>query len=393
MIFIFRIIPLFCVFAMMLDQVRAQDVTAYSNPEEGFALMRSYAEKADYDAAKQLGYSLLEEQKDYHDVALYLARVHGWEGSFDSAYMVLDTVISRAPELSDAYLTCVDLAYWDNNWDRFEDCAEKALELGQDSLAVMEKYRLFQQQRDMRTDHTEAILHFSYDHFSDPYLRNWIMMTAGFQVPIKPVLLIPYVNAGYNVGSSDVSSDLQINLDAYVTLGKKNYAMAGYGFSPDGETNYLPVHRAAAEFWQILPKGFGLSAGARYFYWKEPFTFLTFTAEKYAGKYWFSFRNYLFFKDYGVSGSYYLSGRRYFATRFDHLTLTVGYGTAPDEPVTVITDLDRMSAVSGRIEYSKQFGKVIRMILGFGYAYEEYFDEEYRNRWNVKAGCNFRLGK
>jgi YaiO family outer membrane protein len=393
MIYALRVTLMFCIFAVIPDQLRAQDINAYGSLEEGFALMRSYAEKENYEAAKHLGYLLLEEQQDYYDVALYLARVHGWEGSFDSAYMVIDTVISQAPELSEAYLTCVDLAYWDNNWNRFEDCAEKALELGQDSLAIMEKYRLVKHHRDISTDRPEAFLYFSDDHFSVPYNRHWIMMTAGFQVPLKPVLLIPYLNAGFDAGSSSASTDLQINLDTYVTLGKKNYAMAGYGFSPNGEVNYLPNHRAAAEIWQVLPKGFGVSAGVRYFYWQEPFTFLTFTAEKYAGNYWFSLRNYLFLKDYGVSGSYFLSGRRYFASRFDHLTLTVGYGTAPDEPVTVVSDLDRMNAVSGRIDYSKQFGRVIRMILGFGYSYEEYTDQEYRNRMNIKAGCNFRLGR
>ena len=100
------------------------------------------------------------------------------------------------------------------------------------------------------------------------------------------------------------------------------------------------MHRAAAEIWQTLPRGFSLSAGVRYFYWDQSFTFLTFSAEKYAGNYWFSLRNYLFFKDYGVSASWYLSARRYFATRYDHLTITLGYGTAPDEPVVVVSDLD-----------------------------------------------------
>lgn len=393
MIFKFRIILVLCLFALTPGLLLAQEDGSYSNPEEGFALMQSYAETADYEAAKQLGHSLLQEQEGYYDVALYLARIYGWQGIFDSAYSIIDTVISQAPDLSEAYLTCVDLAYWDNNRERFDNCAEKALELGQDSMAIMEKYRLFEIQRINRTDHTEAILHFSYDHFTEPYLRNWLMMTAGFQFPVKPLLLIPYVNAGYNAGDLDASFDFQINLDAYITLGKRNYAMLGYGYSPDGDINYLPVHRAAAEIWQILPRGFGLSAGLRYFYWQEDFLFYTFTVEKYAGKFWFSLRNYLFFKDYGASGSYYLSARRYFATRFDHLTLIAGYGTAPDEPITVVSDLDRMSAVSGRIELSKQLGSVVRMILGFGYSYEEYANEIYRDRFQMNAGLNFRLGK
>ena len=153
------------------------------------------------------------------------------------------------------------------------------------------------------------------------------------------------------------------------------------------------MHRAAAEIWQALPKGFGISAGVRYFYWDENFTFLTFSAEKYAGDWWFSFRNYLFFKDVGLRGSYYLSGRRYFASKYDHLTLTLGYGAAPDEPVLVVTDLDRLNALSCRLEYSRQVTALVRMRAMAGYSYEEYDDQAYRNRIALQLGCYIMIKK
>jgi YaiO family outer membrane protein len=139
--------------------------------------------------------------------------------------------------------------------------------------------------------------------------------------------------------------------------------------------------------------GFGISAGLRYFYWDQNFTFLTFSAEKYAGNYWFSFRNYLFFKDYGVSGSYYLTARRYFKTKFDYLSLTLGYGTAPDEPIDVISDLERLNAVSGRIELSKKLTPGIRLFTMLGYAWEEYADQEYRSRIDLRLGAYFVIKK
>ncbi len=372
--------------------LQAQELTKYANPEQGFELMRQLATDGDYSRAKQVGYKILEEQEDYHDVALYLARIHGWESAYDSAYLVLDEVILKEPELFEAYQTCVDLAYWENNRSRLEDCAEKALELKPGSEEILEKLSMAAQQNDLQVKQPEVFLHYSYDHFSVPYVRNWHMLSAGGQIPFKYGTLIPYINGGYHAGST-TSTDVQFNLDAYLTLGKKNYALLGYGFSPNGEINYLPLHRAAAEIWQTLPKGFGVSAGMRYFYWDSHFTFLTFSAEKYAGNYWFSFRNYLFFKELGVSGSYYLTGRRYFASKYDHLTLTLGYGTAPDEPLLVVTDLDRLNAVTCRIEYSKQLSPVVRMIAMLGYGYEEYVDQDYRNRFDMKLGCYFRIGK
>jgi len=376
-----------------LVQPYAQDVLHQSDPEKEFARMRELAGTGNYNDAKQIGYKLLEENEQYHDVALYLARIHGWESSFDSAYMVLDRVMEMEPGLYEAYATCVDLAYWENNLERLESCAGLATELEPDSAGAFDSYILALKQGPPQSKQTELFTYYSYDHFSVPYVRNWHMLTLGGEIPIKYGTLIPSMNGGYMAGGNSPATDLQFNLDAYLILGKLNYALLAYGFSPNGELNYFPGHRAAAELWQALPLGFGVSAGLRYFYWDQNFTFLTFSAEKYAGNYWFSFRNYLFFKDYGVSGSYYLSARRYFATKFDYLTLTLGYGTAPDEPIFVISDLDRLNAVSGRIEFSKKITPGVRLITMVGYAWEEYADQEYRSRIDMRLGAYFVIKK
>ena len=376
-----------------LIQPKAQDTLFQNDPEKEFAQMRELAAAGDYSDAKQIGYKLLEENEAYHDVALYLARILGWESNFDSAYIVIDRIIEMEPGLYEAYATCVDLAYWENNLEKMESCAGSATELEPDSAGVFDRYVVALQQGKSPSDKTELFGYYSYDHFSKPYVRNWHMLTAGGEIPFKYGKLIPSVNGGYMAGGSSPATDLQLNLDAYLTLGKTTYALAAYGFSPNGELNYFPGHRAAAEVWQALPKGFGISAGLRYFYWDQNFTFLTFSAEKYAGNYWFSFRNYLFFKDYGVSGSYYLSARRYFDTRFNYLTLTLGYGTAPDEPISVISDLERLNAVSGRLEFSKKLTPGIRGVAMVGYAWEEYADQEYRSRIDMRLGAYFVIKK
>jgi YaiO family outer membrane protein len=377
-----------------LVRLYAQGNQHLGDPEKEFARMQELAVAGDYDAAKEIGYDLLEANEAYHDVSLYLARVHGWESSFDSAYVLLNRVMEMEPELYEAYATCADLAYWENNLERLEDCAGRAAEIEPDSAGVYDSYILALQQKPKQSGQTELFGIYSFDHFSEPYVRNWHMITAGAELPFGFGTLIPYLNLGYQGGaSSSPASDVQFNLDAYLTLGKLTYALLAFGFSPDGQLNYFPGQRAAAELWQGLPLGFGISAGMRYFYWDQSFTFLTFSAEKYAGNYWFCFRNYLFFKDYGVSGSYYLTARRYFKTKFDYVSLTVGYGTAPDEPIDVISDLERLNAVSGRIEFSKKITPDIRLISMLGYAWEEYADQEYRNRYDFRLGAYFVIKK
>lgn len=386
--FFFIIILVTC----SLVQIFAQD-DQLSKPESEFARMRGLAGSGDYAAAKKIGHELLEENADYFDVALYLARVYGWGKSFDTAYMILDEVIEKAPELYEAYETCADLAYWDNNMERLDSCAAQAAEIQPDSAGAFERYKVALLQSRPQPKEPEIFAFYSYDHFSVPYVRNWHMLTAGGEIPFKYGTLIPSLNGGYLAGAEAPATDLQINLDAYLNFGRTTYALLGYGFSPNGSVDYFPGHRAAAEVWQSLPLGFALSAGMRYFYWDQNFTFLTFSAEKYAGNYWFSFRNYLFFKDYGVSGSYYLSARRYFETKYDYLMLTVGYGTAPDEPIDVISDLERLNAATARIEFSKKITPAIRLLSMVGYAWEEYADQEYRNRFDLRVGAYFAIKK
>lgn len=377
-----------------LLKLPAQETQQAPDPEQEFERMRGYAVAGEYEAAKQIGYGLLRDYESYHDVALYLARVHGWGSEFDSAYVLVERVMEAEPELYEAYATCADLAYWENNLDKLEDCAARAVEIAPDSAGSFDNYVTALKQKPTRIRGNELFGFYSFDHFSKPYIRNWHMLTAGAELPFKSGVFIPYVNAGYQAGTTNnPASDVQLNIDAYLTLSRLNYVLLGVGFSPDGALNYFPGQRLAAEIWQALPKGFGLSVGLRYFYWDQTFTFLTFSAEKYAGNYWFSLRNYLFFKDYGVSASYYLTARRYFKNSLDYLSLTLGYGTAPDEPIDVISDLDRLSAISGRVELSRRITPGIRLMGMLGYAWEEYFDQEYRSRYDFRLGAYFALNK
>lgn len=380
---------------------------SYGNPEEGYALMRDYAGRESYDTAKIIAYDLLMQNPAYHDVSLSLARLYGWEGNFDSAYRVVDRVLEGNPDLFEAYTTCTDLAYWNNDWERLESCKASALELDSSAAPFFSRYVFEDEQI---TDTTAMISGaavavtdkenpwtlfglYTYDHFSQPYVRNWHLLTMGGEKQLGIFTLIPSLNLGYSAGTASPSTDLQLNIDSYVTLGKLNYAMLGYGFSPNGSLNYFPGHRAAAEIWQTLPEGFGISAGMRYFYWSDHFTFLTFSLEKYLGNYMFTFRNYMFFKDNGISGSYFLSARRYFATAEDHLTFTLGYGTAPDEPILVPTDFVGLNALSFRLQYSKALSPVLRLQALVGYSWEEYQPEVNRHRIDFSIGAFYKLGK
>ena len=383
---------LFLVVLMYTEAVRAQiqDVP-YRDPEERFQKMRNEAASGHYVQAKRLALDLLEDDPGYFDVTLYLARIYGWEGKFDSAYAILEPLPEGAGARMEAYRTLIDLAYWKNDWRSMAAYARTAMALVPDSAIFREKYLLARKLLATGESFPEIFTGYSFDHFRDPYTRNWHMATLGGLIPAGPAKILPSIHFGYLAGSRVPSTDLQLNGDLYLNLGKRNYIMAGYGFSPGTEARLFPRHRAALEAWQVLPAGFGLSAGTRFFYWDRPFTFLTFSGEKYAGAYWFSLRNYLFFKDYGVSGSYYLTARRYLRQPLNYISATLGYGTAPDEPLTIVADLERLRAASVRLGYSWQFRYNMRMEGSAGYAREEYEVSQRRDRLDLRITLFFRL--
>jgi YaiO family outer membrane protein len=391
----------------------------YENPEEGFALMRTAASEGDYSSAKKIGMQLLEENPDYFDVSIYLARVYGWNSQFDSAFAIIEDVIGKTTQLPDAYMAYVDLCYWQNDWEKLKLVADEAIKVtGSDDVRSRYALALYhtgeihqaishadtvlghdpvnQLALDVRRlsmleyDRFELFGHYSFDHFREPYYRRWHMFTAGMVYPFSSGKLIPYINAGTNAGGDTfkASSDLQFNLETYIILTKKNYLLAGYGIS---RGNFLPSHRAILDIWQILPAGFAVSAGARYFYGDSHFVFWDAGVEKYTGNFWLSLKNYLFYKDYGISSSHYFTARRYFKSNYDYLSLTAGYGTAPDEPVVVISDLDRLNATLLRVDLSKQVHSSIRLFFSFGYAYEEYANRCFRHRFNLSMGSYFKM--
>jgi YaiO family outer membrane protein len=380
-----------CVWMLHVPTWAQESDSSYNTPEEGFALMRQQAADLEYSSAKQTGFQLLEENPAYHDVSLYLARIYGWESSYDSAYVILDKVIEEDSTLLEAYLVGVDLAYWENDWDKLESYANQALEIDPELPEVQEKLIVARQQEVRTVEKPEILTAYSYDHFSVPYVRNWHMLTAGALLPTEIVTYMPYVNMGYQPGLEGQSGDIQFNLDTYIKLGERNSLLAGYGYSPSGSVDFMPNHRAALEYWRVLPKGFGVSAGLRYFYWSEHFTFLTLSGEKYFGNWYMSLRTYLFSKDYGISSSWYLHARRYLDSKHDYISGTIGYGTAPDEPLLVISDLDRLNALSFKLGYSKRLNPGLRFDVTLGYAYEEYADQLYRNRYDFRTGFYFTI--
>jgi hypothetical protein len=93
-----------------------------------------------------------------------------------------------------------------------------------------------------------------------------------------------------------------------------------------------------------------------------------------------------------MTTSFFFTARRYLGTT-DYLQMTLGAGTAPDEPYDILTDLERQKAASVRLTYFNQINSYWSVRIGAGYSYEKYNETDFRNRFEGNIGVIRGIGK
>ncbi|HPE21433.1 MAG: YaiO family outer membrane beta-barrel protein [Bacteroidales bacterium] len=333
-----------------------------TNPEEEYGRVRALALEGRYDEAEPAARLLVGQYPDYGDARVLLGRIIAWQGRYEEGAAVIDTLLMTDPDNSDALEAVTDIRRW-----------------------MRDRSQQFTLPTDIRAG-------YMFDTFNEPYERLWQVFSLGAGHRFSWGTAVAMVNLGHIIigePSPLADNDVQLAVEAWPELGSHNYAYLAYAYSPGP---WFPRHRAAFELWQSLPAGWALSAGINYYYFEQNIFLGTASVEKYLGNYWFSARGYFHFKDIGVTTSFFLSARRYFNVT-DYLQLTLGTGTAPDEPYDIITDLERQKASSARLTYFNQINSRWSFRIGAGYSYEKYNPSSYRNRFEGNIGLIMGIGK
>lgn len=342
-------VGLFLVLITGISQLQAQENL---DPEAEYKRIREIAFSGHYSEAAAAARNLVNAFPSYGDARVLLARILAWQKDFNQASAVIDTLLQSEPANHDALEVKKDIMLWSK------------------------------EQTPVATDLRAG---YSFDYFTVPYYRFWQVFKAGAGHRFNWGTAAAYINTGnIALGENPVvhATELQFEAEAYPVLSKKNYAYLDYAYSPG---SYFPSHRAAAELWQILPAGWAVSAGLNYYYFDRDIFIALVSVEKYIKKYWFSGKCYVYFKDNGPTTSFYLNARRYMNDK-DYLQLTLGTGSAPDEPFDIQSDTERLNANSIRLTYNFAVTPRITLRAGAGYSREkfevgDYQDSGYRDRF------------
>ncbi|PZX20256.1 YaiO family outer membrane protein [Breznakibacter xylanolyticus] len=369
-----------------------------------------------YGAAHNLLRQVLTQSPQHHDAALLEARLFLWQKDYDASAKAFEAVKSAFPESNDVKELGYDLVFFSGQFARVVDMAPDMIAAFPDRIDFREKYAqaLWALERREETgrvadeilaiDPTNEValeikrllaepmhplklhLNYSFDHFDEPYLRWWHLYSAGLSKKYDGYSLGATVNVGH---LNDGDTEFQVEGESYVTLTQQSYMYVMYGYSSG---SYFPEHKASLEVWHQLPAEMVASLGMNYYHWNNNIFIATASVEKYLRQFWFCFRGYGQFKDSGLRTSWYFTARRYFNAT-DYLQVTLGVGTAPDEPYDIKTDLERLSAYSIRALGMKQLSHRTALRVGLGVAREEYAPDVYRARFDGTVGIIYLLSK
>ena len=361
---------------------------------------RTLAFKGEHEKAREMCRAILASEFD-SDVAVLMARTYAWDSKYDSARVIIASVLKRDPSNWDALDAISDVQYWDKKYqDAIGYCDVALAKNANDEHFMLKKGKIFQAMgnNDQAAGVLETLLKnnpanaearnklaairldlkkntvrlsYTYDFFEKKWNQDPWQLTAlsyGRKTPIGTI--IGRVNMANRFGLNG----FQYEMDAYPTINGSNYAYLNFGYS---DISIFPKFRAGAEWYHSFPKAFEASLGMRALYYSligsNTYVF-TGTAGKYVGNYWFSLRAYVTPTSTKTSASASIQARRYFSDPENYIGLRLGYGISPDDRRYGDRNSDYLTfkSQSVKLEYNHIFSKIWTTNLGATLSNEEY---------------------
>ena len=296
------------------------------------------------DSARFYFNHVITENPKYKEAFSYLSKLEIEEKNSNNAIVVLDKAITFYPEEKEFYLLKLDAI-------ALEKDDEKSIAY---LNSVAEK---FPEDKNLQNQLTELKLksvsdriglNYNFTTFSRNGVGPWHLLGLQYIRERKKLTLIGRVNfADRRYFGESVNSGFQSEFETYFTHGKKSYSFANVAL---GDNTVFPTLRAAYSYFHTLGKSWEGDLGVRY----------TRTVDKdleagvvgigkYVGSYWFNLKSYWQWENSKMYPAFTATTRYYFDTKYDYATVIAGYGTSPDERVTLGQFQQRVALSSYRI--------------------------------------------
>ena len=341
-----------------------------------------------YAKAIELASIGINAAPDYLDFYESRGRAYKLSGQPEKARLDLTHVIDRNPKYKDSFTQLIDLETQQKNSAAANAAIDKALaNYPDDKGFAVQKLRVINLENDdektglylnelvqkypndqnlkkeLEELNAKSVsdrigINYNVTNFSRDEVGPWQLIGLQYIRERKKLTLIGRVNYAdrQSLGQS-IAHGVQFEFETYFPMTRKSYSYASIAYSPDV---VFPKLRASYSYFRGFAHGWEADLGGRY----------TKTADdkdiyagvlgvgKYVGPYWLNLRSYLNVDQHKVYPAFVATARYYFNTKYDYATIIGGYGTSPDERVTLGDLEQRLSLASYRlgVGYYKLFG-------------------------------------
>ncbi|MFU8811481.1 MAG: YaiO family outer membrane beta-barrel protein [Balneolaceae bacterium] len=322
--------------------------------DAAFEQARQQAADGQWERARSLSREILQVAPDYHEVRIFLARVHGWDRQFRDARRELAIVLQDDPDNMQAIATRADIELWSGNFNTAEPFARRVADQQPDdpdaqfrhALVTTELKRYSQalsrldrvdeisperedaRQLRLRIEQDERRTMVAVGLLRDDFSNNiasWERLYGEVHRATSRGPVIARVNVAHRFSRTNV----QAELDAYPRFSSKWYGYLNVGIS---SSTLFPDVRTGAELYRAFPKGFEGSAGFRYLSFTNDDVFIfTGSISHYWRSWFFSARPFITPQSAGTSAALNLLARRFHGHPDRYTTLLGGFGFSADE--------------------------------------------------------------
>jgi len=408
--------PIYNILYLTLLFLYSSFLGAQVNTDSLFNEALKSARNNEFEQATEQSKKVLNYLPNRHDVLIYTARLYAFQRQFDSAKVYINRAYKINQTDPELYSTWLNIHLWNKEYIAVLKTAELAEEnnypdtydlILKRSLAYkstnnyntgieyLDNNKSYLDSAKINAIYNEMLIKdrqkqisvfYSVDFYEKdiPAPRHWAYIDYSFK--LKNNTLIPRLN--YAKTSWD--EGFMAEADYYHSFKNGNYAYFNYGAAIINTA--FPKHRAGAEYYWSMRKQLEASFGGRYMYYPENHVgIITGHLGRYAGRYWLAFRPFYTIKTSGNSIVGLGQLRRYGKTSLNYWGLELGYGNSPDETGIIANTDYRLQSYRIKIEKSISFAKLNSLKLVGGYAYEEYIQDMFRNKFTIEVVFKHRL--
>ncbi|MFD2033792.1 YaiO family outer membrane beta-barrel protein [Belliella marina] len=387
---------------------------------------KEFNESNNLGKAKELSWKALEIAPDYLDFHVLLGRIYQRSGALDSAKFYFDYVLDRDKSYHEVYMYLIPVNISTKNYDEayFRINEAKASGLKQAPLLGFE-HQILVEKGDQRVeyDFLQATLkeypdlsefrqrfnilesrfnsdrigfNYSLTGFNREGVGPWHLTGLQYVREREWGSLIGRVNYADRLSAGEsISSGFQYELESYFFTGKTTYSYAGIAYSND---IVFPNLRFGYSIYKNFQKGWEGEAGVRFTKVSPPEGNREFRSGivgvgKYLGSYWLNMRMFLQNEEKSFYPAFTFTSRYYFGGRFDYLTFIAGYGTSPDERATLGQFDNRVALQSYRfgLGYYKSISEKFFLGVQFMYNFQEYNPSFTQNEYEGSINLQYRI--